>query len=96
MKTIQLLSAVLALAICSPGFAGARHDAPANHDDDHHNVNKTAASVQLGPRPFYLVNDMDPGKLKNELLDCTKGPFRKTDFSIGHRGAVSGTHPRVL
>jgi glycerophosphoryl diester phosphodiesterase len=48
---------------------------------------KTQA-VQLGPRPFYLVNDMDEGNLKNALQQCEKGPFFKTDFSIGHRGAA--------
>jgi glycerophosphoryl diester phosphodiesterase len=45
-------------------------------------------SVQLGPRPFFLVNDMEDGELKNELRRCAKGPFKKTDFSIGHRGAA--------
>lgn len=44
-------------------------------------------SVQLGPRPFFLVNDMDEGKLKEKLSSCENGPFKKTDFSIGHRGA---------
>jgi glycerophosphoryl diester phosphodiesterase len=41
---------------------------------------------QLGPRPFYLVDRMKDGPLKTALKQCT-GPFRKTDFSIGHRGA---------
>lgn len=44
--------------------------------------------VQLGPRPYFLVEDMDEGDLKTELQSCAKGPFRKTDFSIGHRGAA--------
>ena len=44
-------------------------------------------SVQLGPRPYYLVEDMDEGPLKAELQRCSDGPFHKTDFSIGHRGA---------
>ncbi|MEW6037181.1 MAG: glycerophosphodiester phosphodiesterase family protein [Pseudomonadota bacterium] len=43
--------------------------------------------VQLGPRPFFLVNDMTDGMLKSKLLKCSAGPFRKTEFSIGHRGA---------
>lgn len=45
-------------------------------------------NVQLGPRPFYLVDDMDPGELKDELQRCGDGPFEQTDFSIGHRGAA--------
>lgn len=44
-------------------------------------------TVQLGPRPFYLVNDMDEGPLKERLLQCSEMPSRASDFSIGHRGA---------
>src|SRR4029079_3895696 len=43
--------------------------------------------AQVGPRPFYLVDKMKDGPLKQQLSQCT-GPFRKTDFSIGHRGAA--------
>ena len=42
---------------------------------------------QIGPRPFHLVDRMKDGPLKAQLAQCT-GPFRKTDFSIGHRGAA--------
>ncbi len=45
-------------------------------------------SVQLGPRPYFLVEDMDESRLKTELQECTEGPFKRTDFSIGHRGAA--------
>jgi glycerophosphoryl diester phosphodiesterase len=47
-----------------------------------------AFNVQLGPRPYYLVNDMDESKLKEKLLSCSEGPFSVSDFSIGHRGAT--------
>lgn len=44
--------------------------------------------IQLGVRPFYLVNDMEPSELKTKLQACARKPFyRKSDFSIGHRGA---------
>ena len=43
--------------------------------------------AQIGPRPFYLVDKMKDGPLKTKLSQCT-GPFRKSDFSIGHRGAA--------
>ena len=43
--------------------------------------------AQIGPRPFYLVDKMKDGPLKRQLSQCT-GPFHKTDFSIGHRGAA--------
>jgi len=45
------------------------------------------ASVQLGTRPVYLVESMDDGELKEQLLACSDGPYSKTNFSIGHRGA---------
>src|SRR5262245_19818271 len=52
-----------------------------------HAQSKGGHSVQLGPRPFFLVNDMKEGPLKDELLRCGSGPFKRSDFSIGHRGA---------
>lgn len=47
------------------------------------------ASVQLGPRPFFLANDMADGTLKRRLQHCaaTREQFKPTLFSIGHRGA---------
>lgn len=45
-------------------------------------------SIQLGPRPFYLIDGMDAGPLKEKLQSCKSGPFYRTDFSIGHRGAA--------
>ena len=42
----------------------------------------------LGPRPLYLVDDMEKSPLKETLAECSAGPFYKTDFSIGHRGAA--------
>ena len=47
----------------------------------------TAPDVQIGSRPYFLVEDMDEGELKTALQACAEGPFYKTDFSIGHRGA---------
>ena len=68
------------------GLASATPDADAyrGHDD----ANR-GGSVQLGPRPFFLVNDMSDSPLKQELQACTnrRRSFERTDFSIGHRGA---------
>ncbi|MEL7312311.1 MAG: glycerophosphodiester phosphodiesterase family protein [Pseudomonadota bacterium] len=46
-------------------------------------------TAQLGPRPFYLMDELDDAKLKRELEACasTKRVYRPSDFSIGHRGA---------
>jgi len=45
-------------------------------------------NIQLGPRPYFLVDDMTPGPLKTRLQSCAEGPFKQSDFSIGHRGAA--------
>ncbi len=42
---------------------------------------------QLGPRPFYLIDEMEPGALKRKLESCAAGPFYPSTFSIAHRGA---------
>ena len=49
-----------------------------------------AVPVQLGPRPFFLVNDMADSPLKKRLQHCaaTRESYRPTLFSIGHRGAA--------
>jgi len=44
--------------------------------------------AQVGPRPLYLVSDMEEGPLKTKLESCEAGPFYRSDFSIGHRGAA--------
>ena len=48
-----------------------------------------AETVQLGPRPFYLVDKMSPGPLKRELQRCAAKTehYESSLFSIGHRGA---------
>ncbi|KAL8947287.1 MAG: hypothetical protein Q9222_006415 [Ikaeria aurantiellina] len=50
-------------------------------------TNQTSLSVQLGPRPYYLVDDMDEGPLKAKLQTCSEGPFRTSEFVFAHRGA---------
>jgi len=77
------IAAVLTLCPAATMVASAdRFD----RDDDH---TARGLNVQLGPRPFYLVDKMDSGRLKRELQQCAHRQFfHKTDFSIGHRGAA--------
>jgi glycerophosphoryl diester phosphodiesterase len=44
-------------------------------------------AVDLGTRPLSLVAAMEPGPLKQRLETCRQGPFVRTEFAIGHRGA---------
>ena len=73
--TVIILVAVLTVLVSAAAVVPADAADPKDH------------SVQLGPRPFFLLEDMDPGDLKETLEMCTEGPFTRTDFSIGHRGA---------
>jgi glycerophosphoryl diester phosphodiesterase len=71
-------------------YFGGRHN---EYHDGHgfygdHGQKMQDETVQLGSRPFYLVDGMDEGKLKDRLKKCKDGPFYRADFSIGHRGAA--------
>ena len=85
LKTLLNVSVLLAACFSSVVIASS-------YDDDHklhfrkHQENNI---VQVGPRPYYLVDDMDESNLKKQLQKCTSKPtLKKTDFSIGHRGAA--------
>jgi len=77
-----LLAACAAGLACSlfagPAFAGDRESEQRDRADQ---------SIQVGVRPAFLVQGMDPSPLKSRLLRCQNGPFYRTDFSIAHRGA---------
>ncbi|MDO9074477.1 MAG: glycerophosphodiester phosphodiesterase family protein [Rubrivivax sp.] len=81
-----LLSLALAATALLPtlALAGPDHD----HDDDNGPGRKL--SIQLGPRPYFLVEDMTDSALKRELQSCAarEKKFEPTQFSIGHRGAA--------
>lgn len=76
----QLLTRLALLAL-----AAAALPAHAHRDRDRDGI----ASVQLGPRPFFLVEDMPDGALKKRLQHCaaSREHYKPTLFSIGHRGA---------
>lgn len=67
----QLALALLAAAATGAAIADGFADTP----------------VQLGPRPFFLIDNMDDGALKEALAACQSGPFTRSNWSIGHRGA---------
>ena len=54
------------------------------------------AAVQLGPRPFYLVERMDEGPLKEKLRSLLAGPFRAATSrsAIAARRCSSPSTPR--
>ena len=44
-------------------------------------------NIQLGPRPFYLLDQLVDGELKQQLNQCRNHRFKASEFSIAHRGA---------
>ncbi|MDP5147024.1 glycerophosphodiester phosphodiesterase family protein [Shewanella sp. ULN5] len=62
-----------------------------SNDNDQANIDSikfdNSVSVQVGVRPLFLVDQMQPGDLQTQLAQCKNGAFYRTDFSIGHRGA---------
>ncbi len=44
-------------------------------------------AITYGPRPFYLIDQMAEGPLKDKLMSCQGQNATKSLFSIGHRGA---------
>jgi glycerophosphoryl diester phosphodiesterase len=86
-RNLQLVSIIGALTCAVTLTTASAHDNSGYWDGDH-GYGHEQMSVQLGPRPFYLVDKMKDGSLKRKLQSCSNGPFRKSLFSIGHRGAA--------
>ena len=84
IRIVALMWGLLALALAAP-LAHAGDD---ERGDGGERAGRDALNVQVGPRPFYLVNRLDAGPLKTRLLACTDKPLKKTEFAIGHRGAA--------
>lgn len=81
------IRAVVASLIVAATVLTTLTDAQASREHQERGPRYPGNQAQLGPRPLYLVDDMDSGILKAALQQCRKGPFYRTDFSIGHRGA---------
>ena len=79
----NLILVMAAMTTMSPLAVSASQ----NNNPDKNN-SSSVQNIQLGPRPFFLVDDMQKSQLKSALKQCSEGPFYKTDFSIGHRGAA--------
>jgi glycerophosphoryl diester phosphodiesterase len=80
-----LLGLALASLVATSAFADSNRS---NRSHRGHDMERPT-QVQLGPRPFFLVDDMEDGRLKRQLQQCAqRGQFRPSDFSIGHRGAA--------
>ena len=88
-RTGALMLAHVAILLSSMACVAYAHDDNDRRDDDYDSYGRPRHhdEIQVGVRPYYLVEGMDPSPLKDKLLSCEDGPFRRTDFSIAHRGA---------
>ena len=88
-NTVKVITTALVMTLSGLGTSAFadRSDKWADDRTEDRNKDQTL-SVQLGPRPYFLVNDMEQSRLKKKLQKCPDGPFSKSDFSIGHRGAA--------
>ncbi len=73
-------SIVLAMAMTSFGQV-AQADSFNQHA-------KPFSRIDMGPRPFFLLDKMEDSALKRRLQRCQNMTPQKTQFSIGHRGAA--------
>ncbi|KAL6708590.1 hypothetical protein ACN47E_002571 [Coniothyrium glycines] len=55
--------------------------------DYNHGHGQKKFNVQVGVRPYYLVDNMDDGPLKKKLESCSEQEFKTSDFVFAHRGA---------
>jgi glycerophosphoryl diester phosphodiesterase len=77
LAVTALLAADVAVAAPSQ-YSGHTSKLPPTPKDDYY--------ISLGPRPFFIINNMTNDPLKAKLKSCENGPFFISDFTIGHRG----------
>ena len=89
MNTVQSVKTLAVVAIAAMSTLACANNG--QESGPFRTSNSTGpASVQLGPRPFFLVNDMAPSPLQQRLQSCAarRKNYEVSDFSIGHRGAA--------
>ena len=90
------ISFMIRVAAALLAAAGGMASTVSQADDDRgrdHDRDRSRAAVQVGPRPYFLIDQMSASPLKRRLEQCSAGPFYKTDFSIGHRGGGTMQFP---
>ena len=72
----MIRTSLLLAAVALPAAAFAQDSAP------------EAPAINYGERPYYLIDKLEAGELKDKLMSCTGQTPQRTAFSIGHRGAA--------
>lgn len=76
-----------ALVALAPAMAAAQSVPATNLPAAYDFAGATRQAVTYGPRPFYLINKLPNGALKDKLMSCAGQTPKVSEFSIGHRGA---------
>lgn len=77
---IMLSTALVSLALALPALG-----APEIRKNDCA-APKPIKNIQLGPRPFWLIDQLEDGTLKKKLESCTEMKMKPSAWSISHRG----------
>lgn len=87
--TVLALSAAVELAVAAPTYGKNLGNKKGPRPWKHHGgpPKDNGLLVQLGPRPYYLVDDMEDSPLKEKLDSCKNEPKSTSSFSVSHRGA---------
>lgn len=83
---MQLTAIALVLASLVAAAPSARHGGHKEGGNATFTSVKPIKLISAGPRPYYLIHDMDDGPLKEKLLSCSEKPLKATPFSFAHRG----------
>ncbi|MBQ1784498.1 MAG: glycerophosphodiester phosphodiesterase [Gammaproteobacteria bacterium] len=84
LKTFAVAAAVVSGLLGLPAQAQLGGDSEGHGGHPRHH----APASSYGPRPVFLVDQMDEGPLKRKLQSCLNQTPRPSNFSIGHRGAA--------
>lgn len=78
---LPLLSLTGAALAAPSGGPGCNPPAPGHGNDV-----KPIKRISLGPRPYWLVDHLEEGPLKDKLASCSEKEMKPSAWSISHRG----------
>ncbi len=85
LALLALLPAIAAAPLRRDNTPVAPETPSLRHDLGHFDFSPIT-HISLGPRPYYLVDDMAPSPLKDQLSKCKEHTQTASKWSIGHRG----------
>jgi len=74
------------VALCLAATASSYPTIHNNVNHPQHTLLNDSYLVSVGPRPYYIINNMTDSPLKRKLQSCENKPVAINSFTIGHRG----------